>query len=191
MMMKFSVAAKSVVSEVCANAKKRYTNTLKKVNSFFSWSNFKSITVKMFRASFRFCVTVGSMLRECFLSMMLDIFTGILPIVKWVVRIAVILLPVAYAVPPSYGLTDFVWPALIGSVALYMFVSFFTKVFAKMLTKTQNSECVNQISQFSDDKSIKNLSKDNNENTMDKNHQDDKDLNYAFVKENQDLNNKA
>ena len=179
MMMKFSVAAKSVVSEVCANAKKRYTNTLKKVNSFFSWSNFKSITVKMFRASFRFGATVGSMLRECFLSMMLDIFTGILPIVKWVVRIAVILLPVAYAVPPSYGLTDFVWPALIGSVALYMFVSFFTKVFDKMLNGDLNFKgVVSKISNRNEKEAFKN--EDNN--VIIEKFQDEKNLNSDFVK---------
>ena len=150
MMMKFSVAAKSVISEVFTKAKRARTNMLKKVNAFFSWSNMKSIVVKMFRASFNLGRTVGSMLRECFLTMMLDIFTGILPIVKWVVRVAVIALPVAYAVPPTYGMTDFVWPALIGSVALYMFVSFFTKVFDKMLNGNQNTQETNEATKESE-----------------------------------------
>ena len=185
MMMKFSVAAKEVISEVCANARKRYTAAQKKVNAFFSWSNVKNGALKLFRATFGAVRSVGAMLRECFLSMMLDIFSGILPIVKWVVRIAVIALPVSYAVPPTYGLTDFVWPALFGSVALYMFVSFFTKVFDRMLNKRPQTDYRNEaITRIYKDENCKCKSDKFVDNFKDENQEIDKCQDFVKMSEN-------
>lgn len=153
-MMKFSTAVRTVIREMGSDVKAHWDKLLVNVDKAFTWSNMKRLMFMPFRAAYHIGRFIGLTLRECFLNMMVGILSGVLPLILWVARISLIALPIAYAVPPSYGLTDFVWPALIGSAALYMVVSFLVKVFGLMLTndKVKQMNNIHELSRKETDK---------------------------------------
>ena len=145
MMMKFSTAVSSVVKEMMGDFNTQKSRLFKKVNGAFTWSNIKRVIFMPFRVAFKIGRFIGLTLRECFLNMMVDLLSGILPLIKWVMRIAVIALPIVYAVPSAYGMSDFVWPVLLGSAGLYMLISFLNKVFNVMLTSNMKPKYVVEV----------------------------------------------